>query len=150
MNMIFLLWAVLSILFLIAELSNPGLFFFFSFSLGAFITGLSSFYPFSCRALSLIFLGSTILAFIVLRLWVKYFGSQLGKAQETNMDAFKGRRAVVVSPIKENMPGYVSIDGVLWRAYSDDSSGISNESWVEVIDVRGAHVVVRKLLLEKE
>jgi len=110
---------------------------------------LSSFYPFSCRALSLIFLGSTVFSFIILRLWVKYFGSHLGMTQETNIYAFKGRRVGVVSPIKKNMPGYVTIDGVLWRAYANNNNAISKGSWVEVINVRGAHVIV-KLLPEKE
>jgi len=89
-----------------------------------------------------IFLGGTIAAFLLLQFWVRARGSRVHKKQETNIDALKGKRAVVVKTIGPNKPGYISLYGVLWMARSAHHDRIAEDTWVEIVDVQGAHLIV--------
>ena len=142
MNSVFLFWIIIAILLLIAELGSPGLFFFFSFFLGALITAFASFFVDSIISQLLLFLGGTTVAFLILQKWVKSRTS-LSQEQKTNIYALKGKRAVMTTAIGPNTPGYISIQGVLWLARSADNVAIEKDSWVEIVDVRGAHVLVK-------
>ena len=135
-------WFIIGLLFLIAELGSPGFFFFFSFFLGALIAAGSSLFIASIIAQLFVFLGGTIVAFLLFQLWVRSRGARLTKKQETNIDALKGKRAVVVKAIGPNNPGYISLYGVLWLARSAHYNAIPEESWVEVVDMKGAHLLV--------
>jgi len=142
MNGVIIFWLIIGLLFLIAELGSPGFFFFFSFFLGALITAFSSIFMVSIVTQLFIFLGGTTAAFLLLQLWVRSRGANLTKKQETNVGALKGKRAVVVRAIGHNRPGYISIYGVLWLARSANNKAIPEESWVEVVDMKGAHLLV--------
>ena len=144
MNTVFLFWIIIAILFLIAELGSPGLFFFFSFFLGAVATAIASFFVVSYTAQLLVFLAGTTIAFFVMQKWVKS-RSELSQEQKTNIDALKGKHAVVTTSIGPNTPGYISIQGVLWLARSFDKVAIEKDSWVEIVAVCGAHLRVKKI-----
>jgi len=144
MNTVFLFWIIIAILFLIAELGSPGLFFFFSFFLGALATAITSFFVVYYTAQLLVFLSGTMLAFFVMQKWVKA-RTGLSQEQKTNVDALKGKHAIVTTSIGQNTPGYISIQGVLWLARSADNAAIEKDSWVEIVDVCGAHLRVKKI-----
>ncbi len=80
----------------------------------------------------------------MIHVWIRKHVVHRSKKQETNIDSLKGKQAVVVKAIDSNKPGYVSIYGVLWLARSADKSCIPQDSWVEIVDVQGAHVLVIK------
>jgi len=145
MKTMVIVWLVTALLFLIAELGNPGLFFFFSFFLGAFITAFCSFFITSYIAQLFIFLGGTTLAFLLLQVWIRSRGVRLSKGPHTNIYALKGKRALVVQTIGPNKPGYITLDGVLWLARSVHNNTIAEAKWVEIVDVRGAHVLVMEV-----
>lgn len=149
MNGMIILWLIVGLLFLIAELGSPGFFFFFSFFLGAVITACCSLFISSHMIQLFIFLGGTIVAFLLLQLWVRARGARISKKQETNIDALKGKRAVVVKPIGVNSPGYISLYGVLWLARSAHGKAIPEDRWIEIVDVQGAHLLVVELAKEK-
>lgn len=140
-----LFWLIVAFLFLIAELSSPGFFFFFSFFIGALITAASVLFISSNVTQLFIFLGGTAGAFLLLQLWIKMRGARPSKKHDTNIDALKGKRAIVVQDITPNKPGYVSISGVMWLARSKNNNHIEEGQLVEIVDVQGAHVLVEEV-----
>jgi len=144
MNTVFLFWIIIAILFLIAELGSPGLFFFFSFFMGSLATAFVSLFNSSYSVQLLVFLACTFIAFLFMQKWVKS-RIALSQDQKTNIYALKGKYAVVTTSIGQNTPGYISIQGVLWLARSADNVPIDKDSWVEIVDVCGAHVRVKKI-----
>jgi membrane protein implicated in regulation of membrane protease activity len=145
MKPMIIIWLIVAFLFLIAELGNPGFFFFFSFFLGSLITAISSPFISSSIGQLFIFLGGTAAAFLLLQLWIRSRPAHFTKKQETNIDALKGKRAVVTKTIEPNKPGYISLFGVLWLARSINNKTITENKWVEIIDTQGAHVIVREI-----
>ena len=150
MNGEFLFWLVVSVLFLIGEIGSPGLFLFLSFFIGALITAVCTFFIANHMTQLLIFLGSTVGAFFLLQIWIRSRGSRLSKKQETNIYALKGKRATVVQEIIPNKPGYISLYGVLWLARSTDNKPIAQGVWVEILDMQGAHLLVKEIEKDKQ
>ncbi len=138
-------WLFLAFFFLIMEIGHPGLFFFLSFFFGGLSAFVSSLMTDSAMMQILTFFGSTFIALVILRYW----GMRLGKghaSQQTNFYALKGKRAVVTQTIMPENAGLVTIAGHIWAARSvNHEEAIISGEVVEVVDVRGAHVVVKKV-----
>jgi membrane protein implicated in regulation of membrane protease activity len=146
MTSLFYWWLIVAFFFLIMEIGHPGLFFFLSFCFGGLCAAAVS-----CATESLIiqflsFFGGTIVALYILRYWGISLVEKNRPHQQTNFYALKGKRAVVTHDIAGEKPGLVTIGGQVWAArvvHHDDSVRIGDV--VEVVDVRGAHVVVKKI-----
>lgn len=65
------IWFALALILAILEMALPSLFLFLSFSLGAFVAGISSIWIESLVAQCLFFLAGTLLALAALRQWIK-------------------------------------------------------------------------------
>lgn len=137
-----LFWLISSCIFLCIEIGTPGLFYFLSFFCGSICAALMSYLCFSLIDQGVIFLLSSIICFFVLKGWVKRYGVR-GHYQ-SNIYALQGKRGPIVTPPAAQKFGYVYIDGELWACRSDDVS-IQAGHIVEVIAVRGVHVLVTKI-----
>lgn len=144
MNGSIVAWLIISLLFLIAELGSPGFFFFFSFFIASLITAISAIFVSNLMIQLFVFLGGTILSFLCLQIWVRFRGSRISKKQATNMDALIGKVAVAVKSVDSNNPGYVRLQGVLWVARPVNNDVISEGTLVEIVDVQGSHLIVKK------
>jgi len=60
------------------------------------------------------------------------------------MDALIGKVAVAVKSVDSNNPGYVRLQGVLWVARPVNNDVISEGTLVEIVDVQGSHLIVKK------
>lgn len=138
-------WLAVSFFFLIAEMTNPGLFLFLSFFLGGLIAAGVTFFTSSFTAQSGIFLLGTTIFMILLRYFVLPILSKNRTHIQTNIFALKGKQGFVLKGITVHKMGIVKINGESWSARSVDDEGIDEGCTVEVIDVRGAHVVVKKI-----
>lgn len=78
----------------------------------------------------------------MLKRWVKRYGSR--GHYHSNMYALQGRHGLIVTPPTAQKFGYVYIDGQTWACRSDDVSLDAGQE-VEVIAIRGAHVLVTKV-----
>lgn len=142
---LFYWWLVVAFLFLIMEMGHPGLFFFLSFFFGGVCAAGVSCITESVITQLIAFFGSTVVAMYVLR----NLGHVLIKNrshQNTNFYALKGKRAIVKQDIVVGKAGLVIIGGQVWAAHAvhhGDTMFIGDV--VEVVDVRGAHVVVKKV-----
>ncbi len=135
-------WLMLAFLFLIIEIGHPGLFYFLSFSFGGLAAAAATCITESTIIQILVFFGTTIVSLYVLRRWA----GKNRPAQHTNFYVLRGKRGVVKQDITSEKPGLVTIGGQVWAAriiHHDDKALIGDI--IEVVDVRGAHVVVKKI-----
>lgn len=147
MNNYIFFWLIVALFFLLFELGSPGLFYFLSFSFGALITSFASALCITMFDQAIIFIVSSIAAFFVLNKWVR---KQSGnKHHHSNVYAMQGKKGVVVTPATLNRFGYVHIGGQVWAYKTMHDEIIAVGCPVEVIDVRGAHVIVRSFDLNK-
>jgi membrane protein implicated in regulation of membrane protease activity len=143
---LFYFWLILAFFFLIMEIGHPGLLFFLSFSFGGFSAAMCSYFLYPIMIQCASFFGGMLIALCILR----YIGIALmaknRSVQQTNFYALKGKRAVVKQDIIGMHAGLVSVGGQMWVArciHDNDRASIGDT--VEIVDVRGAHVVVKKI-----
>ena len=134
-------WLLLAIIFLLAELSTPGLFFFVAFAVGAFCAA-----PFA-------FLGHTLLIQMIVALlvslstflWIRrHFAKQVylrGDAK-TNIETLAGQSGMVTREITSRGSGLVKVRGEVWSARSRDAGSLKKGSIVTVLFVQGNHLIV--------
>jgi membrane protein implicated in regulation of membrane protease activity len=152
MKQLILFWFMVFLGLVLLESLTPGFFFFIAFSAGALGALGASMLQLPFEYQVVIFLVSSLIMFIMLRLLVRY--APFFKArphQQTNFYALIGKQGFVVLPILPLKKGYVRIDGELWVACTDCNRGLTprdetlpNGTIVEVIGVSGAHVIVKK------
>jgi membrane protein implicated in regulation of membrane protease activity len=132
-----LLWFIVGLVLLLAELALPGLVIIF-FGIGAWITALAIWLGLvsSFSAQLVTFLVSSVVSLILFRKQgMRYFGGRIsGKlAPDQSLDDVKGEKAVVVSAIKpKGVDGKVEFNGTMWAAESDVA--IEPGAVVEVIE----------------
>jgi len=146
MNINPFLWVSIAIIFLLAEVGHPGLFFFLPFACGAALSAILGVWTDSLVAQAICFLISSFFAFIVIHIWLKKRVRSDLSQHRTNIDALVGLRAHVTQAIEKNGTGYVKINGQAWLARSVDGTRIEISTPVDVVAVRGAHVIVREAL----
>jgi membrane protein implicated in regulation of membrane protease activity len=136
-------WFGVSLFFLLLEMGSPGLFFFLSFFLGALVSG--------CVALivtpsliiqGVVFLGSSLAAFFVLHYWVKK-GVRETAVHKTNIFTLQGKHGLIIKEIRADEVGLVKVGGETWSARSVHNQPIKIGTKVTVVQVRGAHLIVR-------
>jgi len=139
------IWFVVALLFLLLELGNPGLFFFLSFFIGGMSACVAAFFTDVMVWHIIVFFATTVGALVVFH---RYVIPQLRKNrphERTNVYALQGMQGFVVTAIRGQEAGSVKVNAELWAARSIDGEVIEVGSMVEVVDVRGAHIIVKKL-----
>jgi len=141
-----LLWLIVAVIFFIVEILTP-IFFFSLFSLAAFLVSIFAFFfPKLFYAQGIIFaVLSFIFVLYVRKIFLKYFSKDDKNGAKTNADSMAGRKCMVVEEIDNSKDeGTAVIDGVRWRAFSDDSEKIETGKFVEIVKVEGAKLRVKR------
>lgn len=138
-------WLIVAILFLIMEMGSPGLFFFLSFFFGGLLAAGSTFFVDSVVMQTAIFLCGTAGSLLLLRYHIIPMVGKGRSHERTNVYAMHGKQGFVIRAITVESPGLVRINGESWVARSIHGHAIDEGVLVEVVDVRGAHVVVKKV-----
>lgn len=137
------IWLTVAVCFLLLEIGHPGLFFFLSFSLaalaGAKVAWLGGSFLWQLSA----FLIAIAISFILIRYFTKRL---LHHNSRTNMYALEGQKGVVYITILPDRPGQIKVNGEIWTAKSLHNELIPEGMNVQIINVRGAHVVVQKIV----
>lgn len=141
-----LYWLVAAGAFLLFEAAYPGLFVFLSFCFGALAGALASWLGYVLIHQASLALVVTFIAAYVLIRWLKDYLRHIPRDQLSNYYAMVGKKGVVVQESTGQEFGQVKINGELWayRSVHEESLAVGDE--VEVINVRGAHVVIRKTM----
>jgi membrane protein implicated in regulation of membrane protease activity len=135
-------WAVVSIVCLILELSS-GDFFIICFSIGAVFGIIAAVIGLNIYWQLFIFAIFSLLSIFFVRPVALRWLHKNEPNRASNADALIGRTGKVTEAINVNEPGYVQIDGDLWKAVSDDT--IEEGETVRVIDRESTIITVETL-----
>lgn len=142
-----LLWFALAVVFAVIEIVTVG-FFMIWFGVGALVAMLVSLVTTNLSVQFLVF----IIVSVLLLSMTRKFSSKLtkGTVTATNVDAVIGKIGIVTEDIPAlDNPGLVKISGEIWSAISADSNPIAKDTQVEVLQVKGVRLVVRRINSEK-
>lgn len=138
-------WLVIAFIFLIMEMGSPGLFFFISFFFGGLAAAAASCFTPSPITQTIFFLSGTSIALLILRYFIVPLLGKDRPNERTNVYALKGKQGFVLKNISFEHPGLVRINGEIWAAKIVRDESALKGDLIEVVDVRGAHVVVKKV-----
>lgn len=146
-----ILWVVLGIGLIIAEIFTLG-FVLFWFGLGALAAALVGFLGFGFVWQFLAFaLVSVILTAMSRTIFANYFSHTDESAVKTGVDALPGQVGTVAVESKGALnEGAVKVFGSTWTAFPIDETPLIEGEKVEVVEVKGSSIYVRKLTGEKE
>jgi membrane protein implicated in regulation of membrane protease activity len=141
-----ILWLVLGIALMVAEIFTFGFFLFF-FGLGALAAALVGFLGAGFGLQFLTFFGVSIVLTVMSRtLFARYFAMGTSEAIRSNVDSLPGQIGTVTSgsggALRESA---VRVYGSVWTAYPvEGESDLVEGEKVEVVEVRGSSIIVRK------
>lgn len=151
MKSLLIFWLLLFLATLLLESITPGLFFFLAFAFGALVSAGALVLGYNFNIQVLVFAVSSLIFFVLLRYLIRYSSFfKTTNSQKTNFYALIGKQGIVVIPVTAFKKGYVRIDGELWSATVEEPVSLQPGGIIEVVAVRGAHVVVRKIDTTKE
>ena len=136
------LWAVVSIICLILELSS-GDFFIICFSIGAVFAIIAAALGLGIYWQLFIFAVFSLLSVLFVRPVALRYLHKNEPNKPSNADALLGRTGKVTEAITAGGNGYVQIDGDMWRAVSN--TDIAQGETVRVIDRQSTVVTVERL-----
>ena len=67
----------------------------------------------------------------------------------TNIDKMIGAHTKLLEPIKEDVPGTIKINGIVWTAVCVDNQEIKSDTEVEIVQIEGNKMIV-KPYIEKD
>ncbi|MCL2334750.1 MAG: NfeD family protein [Endomicrobia bacterium] len=134
-------WLVAAIVLVILEISTPGIFFFLSLAVGAFVAAIAAYFGVSHWIDYIIFAVVSILSIFTVRpLFKRYF--KRAETAKSNVDALIGAEAMVTAGISPSKDGFVKVMSEIWLANSDEE--IKEGEKVKVISVSGTKLFVKK------
>lgn len=136
------IWAAFAILGCIIEIGTPGLFLFLSFACGASVAAIGSALDTSDTLQITLFGIATCISFFILKFWMN---KQLSRQKfKTNIDALVGKKAIVIESSTPLQRASVRINGDIWFVYEIAEKPLLIHDHVDIIDVRGCHLIVKK------
>lgn len=143
MDIIFLAWASAFVIFILLELSSPGMFYFLSLAFGAASSSIAQMLDVTLVNQFIIFAVTTIISFMILSYWVKK--DKKDTLHESNIYALVGKHGIVIETLSFENKGWVKINGELWGAYATDNVTYEPNTHVIVITTSGSHLKVKKI-----
>jgi membrane protein implicated in regulation of membrane protease activity len=141
-----IIWLVLGVALMIAEIFTLG-FVLFWFGIGALAAALAGFLGAGLGIQFLIFaLVSIALTAMSRTIFARYLPSAEGDTIRTGVDALPGKIGTVTAASKGALnEGAVKVYGSTWTAYPIDDVALTEGEKVEVVEVRGSSIYVRRI-----
>jgi len=139
---LYLYWYIAAVVFLLIELTAPGLFIFLCFSVASFAAGLIEYYTDSINLPIITFIIMSGITFVITKKFAKKL-QQDKNFKASNVDSLIGQEAVCTDQINDNKIGTVDIKSELWRASSTQT--ILKGELVKVVSISGNRVEVEKI-----
>ena len=138
-------WVLAALLFFIIELFTTG-FAFICLSFGALGAAVAALIDWGIEAQFISFAVVSIIALLAVRPILKRLFFRKGEKVVTNADAIIGKTGVVCMDIEANDDnGRVMIDGMDWRAKSENNEPLPKGTKVEVVSRESLVLIVKKL-----
>jgi membrane protein implicated in regulation of membrane protease activity len=141
-------WALLALIFFIAEIFTAG-FFLVCFGIGAVVAAGLAYFDVHVVWQMVAFIATSLVTLALLRPFARRVGAHI--PNPGGIDRVIGKRAVVLEEINPlAATGLVRIEREEWRADSIDGTTIPKDGMVEVVHVSGTRVIVRAIHANKE
>lgn len=138
-------WVVAALVLFIVEMFTSG-FAVICLAIGALGGAAASLLDWSLEIQLLVFAVVSFVALIAVRPILKRLFFSKGEKVQTNVDAIIGKRGVVCVEIEaDDDNGRVMIDGLDWRAKSDNNEPLPVGTKVEVVERDSVILTVKKL-----
>ena len=137
------IWLIVALLLFIVELFTSG-FAVICLAIGAAGGAITAAITDNTVAQIIVFAIVSVLSIAALRPVLKRTLMREDKVVRTNADAMIGRRGTVCALVDDD-EGRVMIDGVDWKARSEDGTSIAEGTKVEVIKMDSIVLIVKKL-----
>ena len=138
-------WVVAALVLFIVEMFTSG-FAVICLAIGALGGAAASLLDWSLEIQLLVFAVVSFVALIAVRPILKRLFFRKGEKVHTNVDAIIGKRGVVCVEIEaDDDNGRVMIDGLDWRAKSDNNEPLPVGTKVEVVERDSVILTVKKL-----
>lgn len=142
---IWVYWVVAALVLFIVEMFTSG-FAVICLAIGALGGAAASLLDWSLEIQLLVFAVVSFVALIAVRPILKRLFFRKGEKVQTNVDAIIGKRGVVCVEIEaDDDNGRVMIDGLDWRAKSDNNEPLPVGTKVEVVERDSVILTVKKL-----
>ena len=142
---IWVYWVVAALILFIVEMFTSG-FAVICLAIGALGGAVASLLDWSLEFQLLVFAVVSFVALIAVRPILKRLFFSKGEKVQTNIDAIIGKRGVVCVEIEaDDDNGRVVIDGLDWRAKSDNNEPLPVGTKVEVVERDSVILTVKKL-----
>lgn len=142
---IWVYWVVAALVLFIVEMFTSG-FAVICLAIGALGGAAASLLDWSLEIQLLVFAVVSFVALIAVRPILKRLFFSKGEKVQTNVDAIIGKRGVVCVEIEaDDDNGRVMIDGLDWRAKSDNNEPLPVGTKVEVVERDSVILTVKKL-----
>lgn len=149
---IVILWIVLGIILIIAEIFTLG-FVIFWFGIGALAAGLAAWMGFGIVSQFVVFvIVSATLTFLSQKILSKYIPSDDGDALKSAIDSLPGKSGTVVEASEGALQkGAVKVFGSTWTAFpAPGERSLIEGDKVEVVSVEGSSIYVKKVMVPEE
>ncbi len=134
------MWLIIGIVFLVAEMATPGMFFFIAFAIGSCFAGLTAFLGYSLIIQCIVALVCSIFSFFILR---HYFALTSKRKIKTKNDALVGQKGIVRKTIESHKAGLVKVNGEIWTAEVEKGVILQEGTVVTVVTVKGNRLIVQ-------
>ncbi len=139
-------WVVMIIIFSIIEGITLGLTSIW-FAFAAVVALLLSLIHINIMVQGIVFLILSLVFVIYTRPIAKKY-LKIGNVK-TNIDALIAKRGVVVKEIESYNTGQVKVQGQIWTAKSPDFETLKCGDEVEIVDVEGVKLIVKKITIKE-
>ncbi len=138
-----LFWFGVMFFFLFLEMGHPGLLYFLSFSCGALVAGVMSWYEYQDVFQYGVFLLGTIASLTVLHLMFKAKSNEkMMQHYVSNTDALIGKKVTVFQSQDNKQVWHAQISGQVWVVRAIHDKPLENGQQVIIVAVQGCHVQV--------
>lgn len=138
-------WILLALGFSLFELLTPGLFACLAFSFGCLVSAFTSLFSPDTVLQSAIGLGSSVLAFLILRHYL--ISAKLSPSEiphiSTNTQALIGKEAVLETNIAPHQTGLVRTGGEVWTGKHNHSITLKAGTWAIIIRIQGNTLILK-------
>jgi|GEM_PF-2623342 len=138
-----LLWTALFLFFIAIEAINPTISYMLACTCGAGCAGICSFIGAHWSLQLLVFISISAVSLAFFKKWSHKKSHY--HDHKTNSDALIGKTGTVSHAIEPHKKGLVYVANELWSARSTQEETLKVGTLVEVISLRGSHIIVQSL-----
>lgn len=138
-------WLLFSLISFLAELSSPGMFYFFSCSIVSFGLALWNYYAeLSLLMQGIVFTVGCFAIFFLLHFFMKKMTTNGRQQYISHIVSLINREGTALTEIAGTSSGQIVVHNEIWPAYSANKEQIINRGdQVVVIGIKGVHLIIK-------